>query len=316
MPEVRDVDPQEVTDRRAKLLRLVRFRGVFHHVQHEPRPQASERRGQQGVALGVLARDPCEDPRHRGALEAAVAVLAQLFEDGERARALVQRGVHRAEDHVLQEQVRVQEGREGRCRHDDAPGGQEKEVQRVRTGARAEVQHEKIARQRFQAAHQPFLLGRLEVRRPRHLGITGDERETVVLGGKNDLLEGRPRDGQERADSPAHAADAQHGVRVGGAEVQVDQHDPPSRLGQRDGQVRGQEGFADAALAASNGKNRHCCASPPLVEILHLRFVVLGQCRPRAGRDSPAPPAPSASRSGWRGTRGPARTPPGARRRR
>ncbi len=110
--------------------------------------------------------------------------------------------------------------------------------------------------ERLDRLEEALLLVRLhgeELAGPGHQGQVGDR------GLVDHLLEVHRSGAEEVRERERRTAHAQHRVQVGAPEVDVDDDAPAPALGEGDREVRGDDGLADAALAAADGPE----ARPP-----------------------------------------------------
>ena len=130
----------------------------------------------------------------------------------------------------------------------------QKEVDRVERGARAEVEDDDVGIGAAKLFEQAQLLGVVRVGGADVVERTRDEAQVCIGRVDSDIVEPRLA-ADDVAEGHERCGDSKDGVGVGAAEVGIHEQDPLSLVGQRQGEMGGDKGLADPAFASTDGDN-------------------------------------------------------------
>jgi hypothetical protein len=129
--------------------------------------------------------------------------------------------------------------------------GEEEEVERVVADASAHIEEEHLVHG-AQLAQQEVLVLERDVGGAEHGAGAREEGQVGHARGREQLAEVGGLAVEQALHARARARDAEEEVLVGGAEIEIGEHDALAELGAGNGQVAGHQALSHAALAASD----------------------------------------------------------------
>ncbi len=164
-------------------------------------------------------------------------------------------GLEQTEEGVLEKAVGVQNGRRLRRRYDETGIGNKKEIQDVQAGAGSEIQKNILRVELLYTTDETLPLGLENVPETGNQNVSGDELKILVGGVNYQFTEVDTLVVEKMTDAQIAVFNTEIGVKVRAAEVEVHHDGSLSERSEHHAEIRGNERFSDAALAARDGQN-------------------------------------------------------------
>jgi hypothetical protein len=218
-------------------------------VDHEVRRERQDRLAQL-VELGGPILNGAEvhlERARRASLEVSRLARHCLGEVGEPA------ATEAAQERRLGEPVHQLDRGRIRNRDDDLDAGGEKQLERRRRDARAEIDDDPVRRQLVQLPGEVVHLRGARLGDPRRIVDAADQPHAGHVGRHRELAQARTVRDERYRQRPRRSRYAGEDVKVSRAERSVDEDHPLAERREKDPNVRGNQALADTTLAASNG---------------------------------------------------------------